>query len=192
MATHQAIAVTGQAILGLLASECPPQFAGAQFELYQPSNFLNPIEEGISLYLYRVTVNTARRNLPVRTNSDKKRFKPSLPVDLYYMLTPWAKTAAKQQRLLGWSMRVLEDANTLHANLLNRYGEADTFRSNESVELVCEPIALQDMINIWDVFKPHQQLSVTYVARMITIDSEIGLAEMPLVGARGTDAGAVF
>jgi hypothetical protein len=188
MATYNAIAVTGQTILGLLASECPPEHSGAQFELYQPNNFLTPMEEGISLYLYRVTVNTTRRNLPMRTESNGKRFRPALPVDLYYMLTPWAKTAAKQQRLLGWAMRVLEDMPILPVNLLNRYGEPETFRANESVELVCEPISVQDMINIWDVFKPHQQLSVTYVARLIMLDSDVEHAER-LVQARGVEAG---
>jgi hypothetical protein len=150
------------------------------------------MEEGISLYLYRVTINTSRRNLAKRTDVRGKTFRPSLPVDLFYMVTPWARTAARQQRLLGWAMRVLEDINTLPANLLNRYGESGSFRPNESVELICEPISLQDMINIWEVFKPHQQLSVTYVARMIAIDSEIELAEGSLVGARGTDAGEIL
>lgn len=191
MATYNAIAVTGQTILGQLASECPPEFSGSQFELYQPSNFTNPMEEGISLYLYRVTINTARRNLAKRTDAQGKAFRPSLPLDLYYMLTPWAKTAARQQRLLGWAMRMLEDLNTLPVNLLNRYGEAGCFRPHESIELVCEPISLQDMINVWEVFKPHQQLSVTYVARMILIDSDVALAEGSLVLARGADAGRI-
>ncbi|OGW38462.1 MAG: hypothetical protein A2X58_00425 [Nitrospirae bacterium GWC2_56_14] len=189
MATNKAIALTGQAILGILSSECPPEFAGAQFELYQPSNFSSPMEEGISLYLYRVTINTSRRNLAKRTDAQGKTFRPSLPVDLFYMVTPWARTAARQQRLLGWAMRALEDMNTLPANTLNRYGEQGSFGPHEAVELICEPIALQDMINIWEVFKPHQQLSVTYIARMIMIDSEIELTEGPLVGARGVEAG---
>lgn len=189
MASYQAIAVTGQAILGLLSSECPEEFSGAQFELYQPNNFLNPMEEGISLYLYRVTINTTRRNLTVRTDERGKRFRPSLPVDLYYMLTPWAKTAVKQQRLLGWAMRILNVMNTFPANQLNRFGEMNTFRQTEAVELICEPISLQDMINIWEVFKPHQQLSVTYVARMLLIDSDVEVSEGQLVGARGMDSG---
>ena len=47
-------------MLGLLADACPkPEFANAQFELYQLTNFGNSMEEGISLYLYRVAVNGA-------------------------------------------------------------------------------------------------------------------------------------
>jgi hypothetical protein len=47
MATHNAIAAIGQAILGLLASACPrPEFAAAQFELYQGRQFQTPLDEG--------------------------------------------------------------------------------------------------------------------------------------------------
>jgi hypothetical protein len=188
MATYQAVAVTGQAILGLLANACPkPEFAGALFELYQPGNFLLPMEEGISLYLYRITVNVNCRNLPPRLGPHGQRTRPPLPLDLYYMLTPWAKSAAKQQRLLGWAMRTLEDTPILPSGFLNHYGpETETFRPDETVELICEPISLQDMINIWDVFKPHQQLSVTYVARMIAIESPDELTEAELVQTRMT------
>ena len=65
MGTFQAIAATGQAMLGLLSDACPrDMFPNAQFELYQMSNFQQPMEEGISLFLYRIAANTTRRNLP--------------------------------------------------------------------------------------------------------------------------------
>ncbi len=193
MATYQAIAATGEAILGMLEAARPrPEFATIQFALYQASNFQNPMEEGISLYLYRVATNTTRRNLPPRTSPDGRRYRPPLPLDLHYLLTPWARTAARQQRMLGWSMRVLEDTPILPTGLLNRYGtEPETFRSNETVELVCEPISLQEIVNIWDAFKSNLQLSAAYVARMITIDSLVELSEGPPAQTRVFDFGAI-
>src|SRR6266566_1234096 len=104
VATFQAIAATGQAILGLLADACPkPEFAAARFELYQVNNFRSPMEEGISLYLYRVAVSGARRNLPPTVGPNGQRYRPPIPLDLHYMVSAWAKTAVKQQRLLGWT-----------------------------------------------------------------------------------------
>lgn len=187
MATYHAIAATGEAILGLLKAARPSDFETSQFLLYQPSDLQNPNQafEGITLYLYRVAVNTTRRNLPPRTDPDGRRYRPPLPLDLHYLLIPWAKTAAKQQWLLGWSMRVLEDTPILPATLLNHHSsEADTFRLNEAVELVCEPLSLQEIVNIWDAFKPNLQLSVAYVARMITIDSIVELTEASFVQTR--------
>ena len=47
MASFQAIAATGQAMLGLLADAVPkPEFANAQFGLYQLADFQSPMEEG--------------------------------------------------------------------------------------------------------------------------------------------------
>src|SRR5438876_9550859 len=154
MATYQAIAATGEAILGLLEAARPkPEFANIQFALYQASNFQTPMVDGVSLYLYRISTNTTRRNLPPRTDAQGRRYRPSLPLDLHYLLTPWARTAARQQRMLGWCMRIREDTAILPTGLLNRYGtEAESFRPNATVELASEPTSSQAMINIWAAF----------------------------------------
>jgi hypothetical protein len=193
VASYQAIAATGQAILGLLADSSPkPEFAGANFELYQAINFHDPMEEGISLYLYRIAVNGSRRNLPPSVGPDGIRYRPPIPLDLYYMLTAWAKTAARQQRLLGWALRVLEDVPVLPSGLLNHYGpEPEIFTPHETVELIFEPLALQDMSNMWHATKVNPQLSVTYVARMIRIDSTLKLTEGAHVQTRALDFGKV-
>ncbi len=191
MATYHAIAATGKAILGVLKDARPKsEFDGAEFALYQASDFQNPMREGISLYLYRVSTNTTRRNLSPRIDPDGRRFRPPLPIDLHYLLVPWALNAEKQQWLLGWSMRVLEDTPILPARVLNYYASGDeTFRPNEAVEMVCEPITLQEIVNIWDAFKPNLQTSVAYVARMIEIDSPNELVEGKPVQTRAFDFG---
>ncbi len=189
MATFQAIAVTSQAIVALLSDACPrDKFPNAQFELYEASDFNSPMDEGISLYLYRVATNMTRRNLPPRLAPDGRRYRPPLPVDLFFMLTPWAKTAAQQHRLLGWAMRVLEDTPIIPAGYLNQYGsEVETFHPSETVELVPEPLNLQDLNNIWNGFKPNMHPSVAYVARLLAIESNILLTEAGLAQTREFD-----
>jgi Pvc16 N-terminal domain len=185
MATYHAIAATGEAIIALLRAACPkPEFANAQFVLYQASDFQNPMDEGISLYLYRISVNTTIRNRRPRLGPDGRRYPPSFPVDLHYLLTPWAKTAGRQQRLLGWAVRALEDTPILPRGLLNHGPDSETFLPNETVELVCDILSLQDIVNIWDAFKPNLQVSMPYVARMIAIDSTVELSEAPFVQTR--------
>jgi hypothetical protein len=191
LATYNAIAATGQAILGLLADSCPkPEFAGASFVLYMPKDFQTPMEEGISLFLYRVAVNLGQRNQATRPRLDGLRPRPPLPLDLYYMLTPWAATAERQQRLLGWAMRTLEDTPILPSGHLNHYApEANVFQPAETVELFYEPISLQDMVTIWEVFNPHEQLSITYVARMLSIESTQGTQDAEPVQTRKLEVG---
>ena len=146
MATYNAIAATSRAILGLLEGACPkPEFDGALFELYQARSFQNAMPEGVSLYLYRVST-SSRRNLPSRTGPNGEHYRPPLPLDLYYLLTAWARTAEKQQALLGFCIRLLGDTPILPAGLLNHFGpEPETFQPNESVELIFEPASLQDL-----------------------------------------------
>jgi hypothetical protein len=186
MASYKAIAATSQAILGLLADAAPkPEFAAARFELFQAINLQTPLDEGVSLYLYRVVPNQSRRCLPPRVGPDGVRYKPSVPVDLHYLLTAWGKSAERQQRLLGWAIRTLEDSTILPSGLLNHYGpEPDAFGPNETVELVMDSIVIQDMGSLWEVARHHYQPSVVYIARMITLDSEIELGDAGLVQTR--------
>ena len=193
MATYQAIAAIGSAIVGVLKAARPAHdFESSQFMLNQPGDLQNtpPMEEGLSLYLYRVAFNTTRRNWPARIGPDGQRFRPSLPLDLHYLLIPWALSATKQQQLLGWGMRALEDTPILPSSLLNRFStDPETFSPTEAVELVSEPLTLQDIVNIWDAFKPNLQISVAYVARMVLIDSTVTLPDSAPVQTRVFDFG---
>jgi hypothetical protein len=175
VAKAQAIAVTGQTVLGLLADNIPKsEFTNARFELYQPSNFINPMEEGISLFLYRIEINAGMRNLPNRIGLDGISRRAPLPLDLYYLLTVWAKDVIKQQRILGWAMRTLEDASILSAGRLNHFGtETDVFQPNETIEIIFNSLSLQDVSNLWSAFKVSLPVSVAYIARVVGIEPTI-------------------
>jgi hypothetical protein len=189
VAKAQAIAVTGQTVLGLLADNIPKsEFTNARFELYQTANFRSPMEEGISLFLYRVEINPGLRNMPNRTGLDGISRRPPLPLDLYYLLTVWAKDVVKQQRVLGWAMRTLEDSPVLSAGRLNHYGpERDVFQPNETIEIIYHPLSLQDLSNLWGAFKLSLPMSVAYIARVVGIDSTIPSEESAPVQTREFD-----
>jgi hypothetical protein len=185
MATYPAIAATSEAILGLLRNAAVgSEFAGMSFEHYQASNLQSPMSEGVSLYLYRVTV-SANRNLPPRTGRDGRRYGPPLPLDLHYLAIPWAGDAIKQQRLLGFAVRVLENTPILPAGVLNQHGpEPDVFRPEETVELVYELVSTQDLSEVWKVAQTKEQPAATYVARMVEIESERPVEDAGLVQTR--------
>jgi uncharacterized protein DUF4255 len=193
LGTFQAIAATGQAMLGLLSDACPrDQFPNAQFELYQMSNFQQPMEEGISLFLYRIAANTTRRNLPPSVAPDGRRFRPPIPLDLYYIASVWAPTAVRGQRLLGWAIRMFEDVPILPTGLLNNYApEPDVFRPDETVEVILDSLTLQDFNNFWGVSKASMQLSVGYIARMLHIQSSMPMSEYAEVQTREFGLGKV-
>lgn len=183
MASYHAIAAISDAIRRLLENACPRSaFPDARFEIFQPSDFKEGLTEGISVYLYRVAINTTNRNQQPRYGPDGKKYLPPLPIDLFYLVSAWAATTYQQQLLLGWAMRALADTTGIPAGFLNQdVPVQDTFQPNEVVELVMDVVPPGDMHNLWDVFRVNQdrsqQLSVPYVARLITIDSSVELTE---------------
>lgn len=185
MALTPAIAATSEAVLGLLQSAARgTEFNGVTFAHYQASNFQSPMSEGISLWLYRVTV-SSNRNLPARIGRDGFRCRPPIPLDLHYLVTAWAGDAIKQQRLLGFAVRALEDTPILPAGVLNQHGpEPDVFRPDETVELVFESLTVQDTSYVWEVAQTKEQPSAPYAARMVELESTVPLDEAPPVQAR--------
>lgn len=190
MATYNAIAATSDAIRRLLDNACPrDDFPGVDFKLFQSSDFKEGMDFGISIYLYRVAVNTTHRNRQPRIGLDGRRYLPPMPLDLFYLLSAWASEAKQQQRLLGWAVRTLEDTPTIPSGFLNLdVPVAETFGANETVEVVMDVVAPADMHNLWDAFRISQQrseqLSVTYVARMVLIESTVSATEQGLAQTR--------
>ncbi len=203
MATYEGIAAVSKAIIGLLADARRDQFAGEQptldFKLFHASDYDTVISDrgftngsGVSLCLYRVVINGTMRNAPRQHKVNGLTYRAPLPLDLYYVLTPWANDVEKQQHLLGWCMRVLHDTPILPAALINEHtADINTFGSGETVELTLEQLSFQDITIIWDKLKPKMQTSVTYIARMVVIESSSNLVDAELVQTRVFDrAGA--
>jgi hypothetical protein len=173
VATYQAMASTSQAIASLLnAAAGGSEFDGVEVRLARGQDLLKPMTEGLSLYLHRIVVSTEHRNRRPRTGSDGVRRRPAVPLELHYLLTAWAAGAIKQQRLLGWAIRVLADTPTLPAALLNDAGpEHDVFTPDETVELLLEPLSIQDMSYLQETVGGRREASATFLARVIELES---------------------
>jgi hypothetical protein len=184
MAATPAIAAVSQTVLSLLHVAADAEsLAGLTFAHYHVKQFESPMADGVSLVLYRVDPGL-RRNLPPRVTPEGIRYLPPLPVDLHYILTAWAGDPVKQQRLLGWAMRVLEDTPVLPSGLLNQHApEPGVFRADEAVELVWEMLSLQDWVNVWDGQRTRQP-SVAYMARAVLLDSKVRLEDYAEVQVR--------
>jgi hypothetical protein len=187
MANFRAIGATSAALVGLIRDHYPREDFGSTLEvrLYQAGDFSAPMREGFSIFLYRIAINGSVRNRTVRRSADGHRFRPSLPLDLYYLITPWAEDAERHHRMLGWAMRFMEDQGVLSAGHLNHYvAESDTFEESEGLELICDPLTLVDYLTLWDRLRPRFPLSAAYTLRMLPVDSRIPLDAGPPVQSR--------
>ena len=180
MATPSAISATTESVIRLLRSSYNPadfNNASLDFQVYVANDFLTPMDEGVSLLLYRIYHDGTNRNPPGRLQPDGQRGRNKLPLELHFMLTAWAKQASLQHEIAGWMMRTLEDNPVLYPSLLNSY-KPDVFFPEETVELSLAQLSVEDMFNIWDVIIHHvYQLSVPYVARVVELESTLAEAE---------------
>lgn len=163
-----------------------------QFEVYGPDNFANPMTTGLSLFLYHLCINQVRRTIPVGPDpvTHLPRL-PQLPIDLHFMVTPWAKSPSLEHEILGWAMRLLEDTPRLSAQQLNSVVAGVGFAEEEAVEIIPGYISMEEMFRIWDVLPGNFRLSVPYIARIVRIDSlQDGRGE-GIVTIRELDFGAL-
>jgi len=192
MATNKALAATSAAIQLLFqnAAQAPSatDWANAQVEVYQADDLQHPISGPVpklSVYLYRVALSSVRRDRGPRVVAGGTTFLPSIPLDLHYLVTAWSAQADTAQLLMGWAISILNDTPVIPTSLLNTYqpGRA-VFGTDESVELVWDPVSLTDLYDVWQVSTTHQAPSASYVARSVVIDSDVELEVGPLVQQR--------
>jgi hypothetical protein len=120
-----------------------------------------------------VAVNPSIRGRVPRENADGTRARPSLPLDLYYLVSAWAADPAMQHSLLGWGLRALADMPTLPRGVLNATDlPAAVFGLGEAVELVCDPLPADQLwYQLADLLKPSWPPTVMFIARPVVLDS---------------------
>ena len=179
MANYRAIKVACEGVLKLLKGNfLPADFNNTplQFDVYLADDFAQPMEAGVSLFLYRVYINHSHRTPAGRVGSGGQRFQTMLPLDLHFLLTAWGKDASLQHTIVGWLMRVLEDNPILPPGLLNSI-DSEVFHPEETVEIIQVELKNEDLFSIWrDMIEKKYQLSVPYIARNIRIESNQVLA----------------
>jgi len=175
VASYGAIGSACDAVMRLLQQSWRPELfddAALTFVVYRTQDFATPMETGVSLFLYRVMVNAAQRTPPAPPAPDGRPRRTLLPLDLHFVLIPWAKDASLEQEILGWLMRTIEDTPILPAGLLNSRAPA-VFRPDETLEIVAGQISNEELFRIWDVLPTDFKLSVPYIARVVRIESAL-------------------
>jgi hypothetical protein len=91
-----------------------------------------------------------------------------LPLDLHYMLTPWASDPELEHRIIGRAMQCLDTTPLLSGPLLTPAGG---WAPNEGVQMILEDVPTEWVMRTFDSLPMDFKLSVPYVARITRIDS---------------------
>lgn len=178
-----------QAVLRAAITDSGP-LPGTLIDLRSPkeiaSGGMNPT--CVSLWLYRVTRNHDLVNTPPPPRTDGRIPLIPLVLDLHYLVTPVAPDVLTRQRLLGLAMQALHDqarigAEFLPAELLDAPPGA--------LGVYLEPQTVEEGTRIWNALHEPYDLSVTYLAQFVPIDSARSRPAGPPVLARANETAQI-
>jgi hypothetical protein len=132
-----------------------------------PASSIQP--PALSIYLYRVDFNKAMRAGWSAVGSVDGR--SHLPLDLHFMITPWAGNADWELRILGRAMQVLETYPSLSGPLL----AGTAWGAGDSVQVVMEEVSTEAVMRTFDSLPHDYKLSVPYVARVVRLDGMVAV-----------------
>ena len=142
---------------------------GVGIDLHSPKEMREAGDAtGVSLWLYRAVRDGHILNHPPRRDALGRLVGWSLPVNLYYLITPVANAPEDEHLLLGRVLQAFNDAPTLRGPLL----QGSLNGGPEAFRLTIEPLTLEQLTRVWDALKEPYALSVNYQVQVLSIDSE--------------------
>jgi hypothetical protein len=190
MASYECIAAVGKSLERLLSSwflQAPIPVSGSttkavlvgteDFDVSATGRIKPP---ALSVFLYRVEPNKTTRAAWSAVGSLDGRV--HLPLDLHFLLTPWAGDPEFELRILGRAMECLETTPILSGPLL---ATGATWAPNETVQLALEDLPGESIMRTFDLLPSDFKLSVSYVARVTRIDGR----RVPLLEVTGAAIG---
>lgn len=120
----------------------------------------------LSIFLYRIDTNKTMRAAWSAIGSQDGR--GHLPLDLHYMLTPWATDPEFEHRIIGRAMQCLETTPYLTGPLLTPAGG---WAPGEGIHMLLEEVPTEWVMRTFDSLPTDFKLSVPYAARVTRIDS---------------------
>jgi hypothetical protein len=123
----------------------------------------------INLYLFRIEENAFAKNRDWQPVGNNLLHRTPLTVNLFYVVTPYARQQEDGHRVLGEAMRILYDNAIIDPSSLTGALE----HTAEPLKLDLCSFDLEDLTRVWNAFNVSYRLSVCYQVRIVFIDSMI-------------------
>ena len=185
---HQALVGTTETLVSFLHARLSsdatlgPFFTGTRVvSPATPEEMEKGNQEGLSIWLYRVVRDDNRLNDPPVRVSITESHKPPLPLRLHYLVTPLVRIAninawQLEQLIMGKVMQALHD----HAHFSGTDLSGPLAGTDSEFRLRLETLTLEELTRIWDALNRPYQLSISYEAAVVLIDSEQGEQASPV------------
>lgn len=182
MATTDAIAFLGDTLVALLREGLDGVVAPADVILSTPDDFkaFTPLQPSVTVFLYHVALHGEMRNAPRRSGLNGVPRRPSLPLELRFLVTPWTRRARDAYRIIGMIALAFYDHPVLSFGELQGDG---VWAADDTVELLMESLPVEQHYDIWEPTDIPYRLSLAYLARVVGIDSAVRVAAAPVAQA---------
>lgn len=142
--------------------------------LRNPEEMADRNDQGLSLWLYRITRDEDRLNDPPERISPTVFQEPPLPLRLHYLMTPIVDPATPnnaeiEQSVLGKVVQSLYGHPDFRGTDLN----GDFAGTDNEFRARLEPMTVEDITRIWNALEQPYQLSVSYEVTLVRIASEV-------------------
>lgn len=133
----------------------------------------------ITVFLYHVTIAAGVRNASRQVLPNGAVTRPLLPLELHYLVTPWATNTADEHRMAGHVLQLLYDQAVLGAANL----QGTSWMPGDSVQLTLASLKVEEQLQIWATTGAPYRLSLPYVARVIGLEPTALRVDAPMSDA---------
>ena len=130
-----------------------------------------PTPFGLSIFLYQISENPFLKNQDYQyvPPESSNLFAPPLALNLYYLLTPYAKDRDSEQLIMTKMMKTLYDNRVLTGTAI---GDNLLDSGNSEIKIVFHNLSLSDLYNLWGVFSGKSyKLSISCILTPLLIPS---------------------
>jgi hypothetical protein len=178
MASPEVVADMGATLVKLLQQGLSGVVSPTDIFLSTPDEMktLQPLVPTVTVFLYHVSLNAELRNaLP----PSGKGGRPQLPLELHYLLTPWAKEISDTHKIVGYMLGTLYQKSTLVRAEL----QGSSWASDDTAQLLLESLPIEDHYSIWEPTEIPYRLSLSYLVRVMSLEAGPASAAPPVVSA---------
>lgn len=181
MATRDVISDVGETIVRILEEGIPDTLVAQGHVLMTTTDEMRTLsldEPAVTLFLYEISANAELRNSPPAPGFSR----PRLPLDLRFLITPWAKDAGTIYQICGYVLQTLYDHSHLARGDL--FGQS-SWGADDTLQILLDPAPVSERHQIWESGEIPFKLSLAYLVRVIGLDPGIP-AETPIVATATT------
>lgn len=198
MSNYLAIATVTTTLQRILQRSIQLDVEGASVTTIKPENIGGGTPEtGVNIYLYHIKRNSTRGNadMPGRQRRGEIVKRNQIGIDLFYVITFYGNdNELEPQRLLGSTLKILEDRSLLNSQIIREtiadpafpyLADSDLADQIDMIRAEFLSISTDELSKIWSVFfQTSYALSVVYKVTVVLIEGEEPLQRALPVKAR--------